>query len=433
MNSNGYNTYHTLIKTSYALGIESELLPEHFTKSIPRSTSQGWRELDPSDFVGSEFAHQVEVDLQQVKLLLDKRIERLRIAFQAFARLYLTILDFIKKENFEKLILQNREVVVDIVENLPAEINRKLVCKFLQLSEHQFKIWKYNRKFRCSFSLIGYCSKRFPTQISQKEINVLKSLMYRRRFATWSVAAIWGYAFKKGYVSMSRTTWYRYCLKLNISTKRKPPKLKRKRGSVDASVPNEIWHMDVTEYMTKDYRKFYIHTVIDNFSRKILAYTISRDKTAKTRLISLRDAIQSQFDTSLTQETLDLIVDGGPENNNFRINNFIRHCHVGIHKKIALKEVRFSNAIVEGNFKMLKSFLRKRGDIFSNTIHKEINFFVRDHNEHKPFYKYQIHTPDEIHSNPALVDVKPMLQRANRERLIANRISCCKETLQKQV
>lgn len=100
-----------------------------------------------------------------------------------------------------------------------------------------------------------------------------------------------------------------------------------------------------------------------------------------------------------------MIVDGGGENNNFRIRNFIRHCQVKINKKIALKEVHFSNSVIEGNFKMFKRFLRKRGDIFSYTIHKEIAFFVKDHNEHKPTYQYQIHTPNAVHENPELTNI----------------------------
>lgn len=81
---------------------------------------------------------------------------------------------------------------------------------------------------------------------------------------------------------MSRTSWYRYCLRLDVSEKRKTGKKSRKRGSVKATYPNQIWHADVTEFITSDNVKFYIHTVLDNFSRKIIAYIISYNKTAKT-------------------------------------------------------------------------------------------------------------------------------------------------------
>ena len=87
---------------------------------------------------------------------------------------------------------------------------------------------------------------------------------------------------------MSKASWYRYCLGLGISEKRKPENKPRKKESVKATRPNQIWHIDVTEFVTADHVKFYVHTVLDNFSRKILAYTISRYKTARTILISLK-------------------------------------------------------------------------------------------------------------------------------------------------
>ncbi|SFZ96724.1 DDE-type integrase/transposase/recombinase, partial [Chryseobacterium limigenitum] len=182
--------------------------------------------------------------------------------------------------------------------------------------------------------------------------------------------------------------------------RKKERKKECKKGSVKASRPNEIWHADVTEFVTSDNVKFYVHSVLDNFSRKIIAYTVSRDKTAKTRLISLKEAIIIQFGKVLSPTDLDLIVDGGSENNNFRIRNFIRHCQITIHKKIALKDVVFSNSIIEGHFKILKKFLRNYGDIHSNEFHKVIEFFVRDYNSIRPHYQHQIYTPDEIHDNP---------------------------------
>lgn len=425
---NNYKSYHSAVKTSYALGIQNQVLPDSFLKSIPRSTTQNWKEIDPDKFVGGEFASQIESDLEKVKTILDERVKKLTTAFYSFCRLYISIIEFIGKKNFEKIILQNKESVIDLVNNLPVKFNRDLVCRFLQITPHQFKIWNNNRLYKCALTAIGYCRKRFPNQISQKEINTLKSLMSRKRFSTWSIASVWGYAVKKSHISMSKASWYRYCLGLGISEKRKTDKKERKRGSVQATRPNQIWHIDVTEYKTIDNVKFYIHTVLDNFSRKILAYTISRDKTAKTRLASIKEAILTQFKAEIPVSELDLIADGGPENDNFRIRNLIRHSKstVNIHLKIAQKDVIFSNSVIEGNFKILKQHLRKRGEIFANTIIKEIDFFVKDYNQVRPHYVHSIYTPDEVHENPECVNVKPVLERINKERQEANRKSCCK-------
>ncbi len=205
---NNYKSYHSAVKTSYALGIQEQVLPDSFLKSIPRSTTQNWKEISPDKFVGGEFASQIESDLEKVKTLLDERLKKLTTTFYSFCRLYISIIEFIGKKNFEKIILQNKESVIDLVNNLPVEFNRDLVCRFLQITPHQFKIWNNNRLYKCVLTAIGYCRKRFPNQISQKEINTLKSLMSRKRFKTWS--------------------------------------------AVEATRPNQIWHIDVTEYKTID-------------------------------------------------------------------------------------------------------------------------------------------------------------------------------------
>jgi hypothetical protein len=72
----------------------------------------------------------------------------------------------------------------------------------------------------------------------------------------------------------------------------------------------------------------------------------------------LKNAINEQFleKEVLQNENLkqDLIVDGGSENNNITIHEFIKNCKVWIDKKIALKEVLFSNSLIEGNNRILK-------------------------------------------------------------------------------
>ena len=131
-------------------------------------------------------------------------------------------------------------------------------------------------------------------------------------------------------------------LKLNIT--RKTYKAKRKEVSVRATRPNEIWHMDVSQYITADNVKFYIYTVVDNFSRKILAYDYSKKLSATIRVKSLRRAVEEQFGVSLNEDKedtkinetnektplLNLIVDGGSENNNKTVHNFIKDCHIDI-------------------------------------------------------------------------------------------------------
>jgi len=144
--------------------------------------------------------------------------------------------------------------------------------------------------------------------------------------------------------------------------------------------------------------------------------------------VSLKQAILEVFQIQPDETPdLDLIVDGGGENNNTRIHNYIRHCHVNIQKKIALKDIRFSNLMIEGHFKILKRFLRSREEIHATNIHKEIEYFINDYNYHRPNYKHKYYTPTEVHENPKVLDITPIQEKASKEQLASNRAFCCKE------
>lgn len=224
---------------------------------------------------------------------------------------------------------------------------------------------------------------------------------------------------------MSRATWYQNARLLGLTQKRKVYKAKRKKISFRADRPNQTWHMDVSYYKTMDNIQFYVYTVLDNFSRKILAYDVTRELSGRVRLESLKRAIHQQFGVDLYNPSVELIVDGGSENNNVTIADFINASHVAIDKKIALKDVTFSNSVVEGNFRIMKQSYFRRRTIISDTIGKEMDFLVKDYNNHRPHYTHEIYTPSEIHAKPELKNVRPRLKSALKDRIVSNQNRNC--------
>ena len=67
------------------------------------------------------------------------------------------------------------------------------------------------------------------------------------------------------------------------------------------------------KYKTLDNVIFSIYTVVDNFSRKIVAWDISTKKCCKIRTETVERAIKNEFDVTIDNQSLDLIVDGGTE------------------------------------------------------------------------------------------------------------------------
>lgn len=427
MKSN-YNNYHTGVKTCFALGIQEQLLPHTFIRSIPNSTSHCWKRENPDKYLGSDFVSQIEEGLGDTKVFLDQRLYLSRKAFIQLGRLYIILVTILGKENIRKLIKSNRNIFVDLLESLSEDFPfaKKDLLRFLMITKRQYAFWLSDRKFACNKSLIGQCFKRRPKQISNKEIIILKKYMNNSKFKTWCIRSIWGKAFRDGTISMAESTWYKYTRKLGYSQARKPEKKPRKKGSFNASKPNETWHMDISQYKTLDNVVYYIYTVVDNFSRKILAWDISTKKCSKIRTETVRQAVKNEFNVTIDNQSLDLIVDGGSENNNKTISEFIKSCHVNINKKIALKDVTFSNSIVEGPYKIMKTYYFRTREILSTTIYEELKFFIEDYNNNRPCDKHKIYTPDEVHQNPELANIKIVLDKSNQQRLEDNRNYCCK-------
>ena len=423
-----YNTYHTGVKTCFALGLHEQLLPQNFINEIPSSTSHSWKKERPDKYLGADYFSQIEEGLDDTKLFLDKRLVLGRKAFLQIGRLYIILITLIGKDNFKKLIKNNRNIFVDFIENLDDDfpIIKIDLLRFLMIKKQQYAFWLSDRKFSCSKSLIGQCFKRRPKQISDKEIIILKKYLNNTKFKTWCIRSIWGKALRDGAVSMAESTWYKYTRKLGYSEARKPEKKPRKKGSFNATSPNETWHMDISQYKTLDNGIFYIYTVVDNFSRKIISWDISKKKCSKIRTETVRQAIKNEFAINLDNQSLDLIVDGGSENNNKTIAEFIKNCHVNINKKIALKDVTFSNSVVEGPYKIMKTYYFRTKEILSTTIYEELKFFIEDYNYNRPCHKHKIYTPNEIHLNPELANIKIILDKSNQQRLQENRNYCCK-------
>ena len=223
-----YNTYHSQVKICYSLGLEKELLPKAFAKDIPRSTYFQWRQTPSDKYLGSEFAHKIDGDLENIKLILDEKLRLLTSAYFSFCRLYIVLLNFIGRKKMKMFIKQNRDLVVHLLERLPDFVDKSIFYKFFFLNAISYGQMKAFYQAGCKNSPIGICFQRKPNQVSYKELLELKRMLLRKRHRSWSSSAVWTKAVRLGKVSMSRTTWYHYARMLNLNVTRKTYEAKRK-------------------------------------------------------------------------------------------------------------------------------------------------------------------------------------------------------------
>lgn len=165
---------------------------------------------------------------------------------------------------------------------------------------------------------------------------------------------------------------------------------------IRASTPNEIWHIDVTVIRLLDGTKMFLHGLIDNFSRRILAWRICEKLDPTTTVALLRDAATN---LGLTPKR---VTDSGVENVNRDVDALIKD---GVIRRVlALVEVTYSNSIIEAYWRSLKHrwlFLNSLDN--RKSLEKLVTFHVEQHNSTMPHSAFRLQTPDEIYFGTALV------------------------------
>lgn len=417
-------SYHTAIKICFILGVE-QILPEELRKSIPRSTIYDWRREKESKYVGHEFASKVSKNIGQANIFLDDRVKYERELFVAFSKIKFTIINLIGKTSFKKLLQENKPKVVEMIEKVKPIFNTSTLCKFLNIEDKTYSVWKVKTALFCPASKINLCLRQVSHQITNKEIASLKKFMTDPQYFHWPTGSVWALAVRSKEVVMARSTWYKYVGNFDLKRTKVSKKQKPKMKPLRAASKNEIWHADVSVFTTVDNVKYYIYTVVDNFSRMILAWDIDTTLSASIRLRSIERAIKDQFDVELSGQSVDLIVDGGSENNNHTIHDFIQNNRVNINKKIALKDIIQSNSMIEATYKIMKYRYFYSREILSSAMRAAMEFFVHDYNEVRPHNHHLYKTPYEVHYDIDPIDYKKIINQAIKDRVVFNRQQTC--------
>jgi transposase-like protein len=161
---------------------------------------------------------------------------------------------------------------------------------------------------------------------------------------------------------------------------------------VRAGRPDELWHIDTTVIRLLDGTRAYLHAVIDNYSRRILAWRVADRSTAANSVAVLLSA--SGQATSL-EGTPDVLVDGGVENVNAQVDALVQP---GIVRRLlALIECAYSNWLIEAWWRSLKHqwlFLNALDSVA--TVRRLVAFYVDEHNRVISHAALRGRTPDEV-------------------------------------
>ena len=193
---------------------------------------------------------------------------------------------------------------------------------------------------------------------------------------------------------------------------------------IRASVPNEIWHIDTTVIRLLDGTRAYLHAVIDNFSRRVLASTVSERFDPANTVAILIEAARSMAPAG-TQPTV--LADAGVENANAKIDELIDS---GVLRRVlAQTEIAFSNSMIESWWRSLKHqwlYLNTLDSIAS--LRGLASFYVEEHNSRLPHSAFHGQTPHEMHfgtGSHVPHEIELRRSTAREARLKVNRAMSC--------
>lgn len=213
-------------------------------------------------------------------------------------------------------------------------------------------------------------------------------------------------------------------MKIRLHTKKGK---KSSYNPIRATAVNEIWHADITVFKTLDGVKHYIYTVMDNYSRFVHAWHIDTVVSAKIRLKTIKDAIHSTFGEE-PFDKLQLVTDGGPENDNLTIKEFILHST--INHTITLKDIEQSNSMAEAFYHTAK-YRYLYLQLIHNTqeLYRKFEEMMYEYHFLKPHYALGIYTPEDVKNG---ADVKlshrnTYAEAARNRREINKNMNCHQE------
>jgi transposase InsO family protein len=172
-----------------------------------------------------------------------------------------------------------------------------------------------------------------------------------------------------------------------------------------------------------DGTRAYLHAVIDNFSRKILAWKLA----ARLEPASTCEVLAEAGRAAGLIPPVTVLADSGGENVNARVDALIE---AGLIKRVlAQVEVSFSNSMIEAFWRSLRHqwlYLHDLTDL--PRVRTLVAFYVQQHNQVMPHAAFQGQTPDEMFFGTGAdlpAELAAAHRRARAARIEANRALSC--------
>ena len=269
------NSYHTEIKYL----ARENLLATEVCGLIPRSNIWRWKRESSDKYKSFDLNLKGSQDYELIRSFSqNKNAKRIYSCFVRLGKSFIDLAHGIPK--FHKRVQELKIPVVKIIERVKKSLGLNNVLRVFNISVSAYRQWSLETFTSCFHSIVNRCNRIYPTQLSSSEISKLKEKLLDPSNQYWPISSIAFASLRNNTLPLSLNTWYKYAKRLGIIRPGPSDRRKKRVEGIRAAGSNQIWHADITRFVTPDNLVHYIYLVVDNFSRKILSWRVA-DKVSK--------------------------------------------------------------------------------------------------------------------------------------------------------
>jgi transposase InsO family protein len=397
---------------------DRDLFPE---LNIPRSTIRSWIHRGVPDVVTCDLAVGDRSDL-----VVEIRELRHRAALLGAVIGLLIAMLRVSKVNFEYERLpdgDSKATLLRSIERASRILPLHSALRIARLSSSRYHRWCREVE-GCDLNDRPSCPRVVPTRLTPEETEAMRKMVESVDHRHMSLRGLALHAQRIGSVFASPSTWYSLAQKSGWRRPRNRVYPAKPKVGIRANAPGEVLHLDVTIIKLLDGTRAYLHAVIDNYSRRILSWTLEDRLGSGATCRVLRQAARQVVAIS---EASTVVVDSGSENVNREVDDLLES--VDLTRVLAQVEVTFSNSMIEAFWRSLKHawiFLHPLDNMAS--LRRLIEFYVTSHNEVMPHAAFEGQTPDEMFfgtGGGVTVELAALRKAAREERMKTNRLARC--------
>jgi putative transposase len=388
---------------------------------VPRSTALGWLGAAPAVVVCLDAAELKVPELRQEVLKLRRRVQKLTALLHLALALLRTSGCSLTGERLPDGRAKIR--ILRAVDRAHEYLPLRTVLRFLRVSPSRFHAWR-RRQNACALDDQSSCPRTSPSRLTPTEVLAIEDMVTSPEYRHVPTGTLAVLAQRLGKVWASPSTWYRLVRQNGWRRPRLRVHPAKPKIGLRTTRANEMWHIDTTVIRLLDGTRAYLHAVIDNFSRRILAWRVADTFAPVSSVTVLLDASRAAAPSDAAPVVL---ADAGVENVNAQVDELI---HTGVLRRLlAFTELKFSNSIIEAWWRSLKHqwlFLHSLDSV--TTVRRLVAFYVDEHNRVLPHSAFRGQTPDEVYfgtGDAVPADLKSRATSARRTRLEANRSASC--------